>query len=87
MTQDIISNLIFSIKKFADLNIFDFPESDFVYKERICSWIRLINSFRGKKKYYLKTSTEPELSISCNIQYQWEKIDEDKLKEVISIEY
>ena len=35
MTQDIISNLIFSIKKFADLNIFDFPESDFVYKEYV----------------------------------------------------
>ena len=34
MTQDIISNLIFSIKKFADLNIFDFPESDFVYTKK-----------------------------------------------------
>ena len=33
MTQKIISNLIFSIKMLVDLNIFDFPESDFVYKE------------------------------------------------------
>ena len=33
-------------------------------------------------KYFLKTSTEPQLFISYNIQYQWQKIDEDELKEV-----
>ena len=33
------------------------------------------------KKYYLKTATDPEFSISYNLQYYWEKLDEDKVRQ------
>ena len=67
MTQEIISNLIFSIKKLVYLNIFDFPNFDFVYKEYVVSSDTSI-SLERKKKYFLKTSTEPQLPIYF-IQY------------------
>ena len=63
MTQEIISSLIFSIKKLVDLNIFYFTEFDFVYKEYV---VISDTSFplESKKNIIKSICREPELSIS-----------------------